>query len=217
MKSFLLIGVALFMPFIAVSQDRVRLIEESDPKLNFPNAPVAIVSRSVGNKTFLSDGKFVAGPDWLKNLTLDVQNVSTKRIIRFEINLKIEKQGSMTYDAGMEYYFRLRNEPVLDKMGRPTGEYKIRKPLEPGEIVTVKLAEHQLPVLDDIKRFGITDIERVFMSIRRVVFDNGTGWFVGIETREDPNFPGSQIPVGTGKFIFSSNIGRRITNREIQK
>ncbi len=189
-----LISLFLLTASLCLAQQKTRILDESTPKNNFANPPIAIVSREVGN-TPIIDSKILAGSDWLRDLTLTVKNISTKQIVRFEINLKIEKKGAMPYDAGMEFHFALGRVPVLDATGKPTGEYKPSKALKPGETVRVKVQEHQLRILDDIKMYGVGDIDRVLMSIRRVIFDDGSGWFVGIETREDPNVPGSQIPI----------------------
>ena len=184
-------GVLFCLVPAVVAQEKVRNLDEMSEK--FPNAPIEIVTREVGAKTF--DGsRVIAGTDWLRRLSLTVRNISQKNIVKFVIHIKIPKHGEMQHDAGMALDFPSEN-PVLDPAGRPTGHFNppTLRVLQPGATTKVKVWEHQLEILERLKERGVPDVDTVILSIREVVFDDGTGWLVGKESRDDPSRPGSQL------------------------
>lgn len=181
---------------ICHAQEKIRTVEHGKyRKYDIRTEPIAIVSRELGDKLFMNESQVVGGSDWLRDLTLSVKNISKKPIVKFSILLTIDKQGNMTGLAAMEFSFPSPRESVLDADGKPTSEYQPLKVLKPGGIVKVKVSDNQLRILDDLKKADVGDIERVSIGFRQVVFDDGTGWFQGLDTREDPNRPGSMIPI----------------------
>ncbi len=202
-----LISLVLLTASLCLAQQKTRILDESTPKNNFANPPIAIVSREVGN-TPIIDSNILAGSDWLRDLTLTVKNISTKPIVRFQILLTIPKQGKMPYDAGMMVSFP-QPERILDEGGKPTGDYKplTVRVLQPGAVTKVQAWLHQLQILEDIKKQDVPDVDSVLVSIRQVVFDDGAGWLVGKETREDPDNPKGQIFVRPDTlFSLRSNL-----------
>ena len=185
----LLLTAASFAP----AQEKLRTVEHGKyRKYDIKTEPIAIVGRQLGNKPFINDNEVMGRPDWLRDLTLDVRNISNKTIKDFEINVVIEKQDNMPFAAGMSLRFPTQ-EPILSLNGKPAGEYNAPKLLKPGEIVKVKVSDNMLRILDDLKKDGVVDILRVYLAFTRVRFDDGTGWFQGMEMREDPKYPGSMI------------------------
>lgn len=188
----------LLTAIVCHAQMKTRTIDES--RDNFANSPVAIVNREVAGNP-VNNSRVTAGADWLRDLKLTVKNISNKPIVKFEIHLTIPKQGLMPYDAGMVFSFPQPGR-VLDSTGKPTGEYGSlsTRVLEPGSSTNVQVWLHQLQILEDVKSQNVTDVSKVFLSIRQVVFKDGTGWFVGKETRQDPENPKGQI------FVIGSMI-----------
>jgi hypothetical protein len=156
--------------------------------------PIEIVNREVSNRPFSTEGTIIAGPEWIKDLTLTVRNVSDKTIIKFEILLTVPKQGDMPTDAGMLFSFP-QPERLLGPDGKLTGDYKplVLRTLAPNSTVKVQIWQHQLKILEDIKNQGVSDVEVASISIRQVLFDDGTGWYLGRLTRESPEEPNHQI------------------------
>lgn len=182
---------------ISNAQDKIRTVEHGKFRTyDIKSEPIAIVSRELGDRPFMNDRQVKGGPDWLRDLTLGVKNISNKTIKSFEIDIIIEKQANMSTNSGLLLRFPLPPNPVLNTDGNPTGNYELLKVLKPGEVVKIKAADSQLRMLDAIKKDGVGDIDRVSLSIQLVVFDDGTRWYQGIETREDPNSPGTYIVVG---------------------
>lgn len=176
------------------AQDRIRTLKEVDHKPSVSKAaPISIVSKELNNKRFTGES-ILAGPNWLSDLALTVKNVSAKPIVKFQILLTIAKKGNMENDVGMMFSFP-QPERLLDAAGKPTGAYKelsIRV-LQPDQTIRVQVWLHQLKILDDIEGQGVSDVNLAELSIQQVVFEDGSGWFVGRETREDPNNPKGQI------------------------
>lgn len=153
--------------------------------------PIAIVSRELGDKPFLNDTQVIAGPDWLRELTLGVKNISNKTIKSFEINLGIEKSGYV-----LLLRFPLPPNEILNPDGKSTGVYEPLKTLKPGETIKLKIPEWQLvPILENVKKEGLTDIDHVTMSFELLSFDDHTGWYQGMDMREDPIGSRQWIPV----------------------
>ena len=191
------IGVVLLLTATGNSQEKMRSLNETNPSFDYPNKPVAIVSRELGNKPFLKDTQVKADQDWLKNLSLGVKNVSRKTIIFLHIDMVVEKQGKLQTGVDIPIEFGRPTEPILDEAGNPTGKYR-GSVLKPGEIVSISvnaaILEHWRKYL---KQFEVEDFESVFIDIRYVHYDDHTGWAVGHDTREDPNDPDSWVVVGS--------------------
>jgi hypothetical protein len=60
---------------------------------------------------------------------------------------------------------------------------------------------------DYLKKYDAEDIEQIRTDIREVHFDDGTGWYLGIELRQDPLNPKIWRSVRQGQmknYMFSS-------------
>jgi hypothetical protein len=174
-------------PATTSAQDKTRILEHGKYRMyDIKTEPIAIVSRELGDRPFINDKEVVGGPDWLKELTLGVKNISNKLIKRFEIHLIIPKQGTIRADgATLIILFQSQFERPLNADGTFASTDKTPKFLEPGEIVKVRVTGNQLRWFDDLKtKYGVNDVSEVSLALKRVVFDDGTGWFQGIPTVE---------------------------------
>ena len=179
----------LMLASFCTAQEKIRTIEHGKYRLyDIKSEPIAIVSRELGDKPFMTNRQVLGGPDWLRDLTLGVKNISNKTIKNFEIHIIIDKQGNMATGVTLLFRFPPPPEPVLSQDGKPTGAYQPVEVLKPGEVVKVKAPDSQLRMLDFIKKEGVVDIDRVSLSIQKVDFDDGTRWYQGVESREDPNY-----------------------------
>ena len=190
--SILYIGVVLLLTSVGNSQDKLRTVEKG--KYTYHNEPLVIVSRELGNRPFLNDTQVKGDQNWLKDLRLGIKNISKKTITYFDIELVIEKQGRLTSKVSISLEFG-RSEPILDATGKSTGEYR-RKVLNPGEIVKVSVSDNKVLFWGKyLKENEAADFDSVSVDIREVDYDDGTGWTLGDETREDPNYPGSRVRI----------------------
>jgi len=191
-------SILLMLLLVSVSnaQEKIRTLEHGKYRTyDIKTEPIAIVNREIGDKPFKNDRQVVGDRDWLRDIALSVKNVSNKTIKNFEIDIIVEKQVNMTSDEVMILRFPTPESAYIVD-GRPVDKYQPLKVLKPGEVVKIKVYDGQYRVFsDDLKKNGVTDIDHVSISFDIVRFDDGTGWLQGIETREDPNRPGSMIPI----------------------
>lgn len=190
-----IIGYLAALAFFAVvvfPQDKLRKIDED--RYRYKNTPIS-VTYELGDQPFAFRNETTANSEWLRELNLNVTNISEKTIKSFTIQLIIERQGSMQYQAAMPIRFPLDGEPLLDALGKPTGRYKTHI-LKPGDSVKLRGPDsvNRHSILETLKnRDGIRDISTVFLDIRYVYFEDGTNWSLGIDFVPDPNAPGRYI------------------------
>ncbi|MEO7660096.1 MAG: hypothetical protein ABIV48_10820, partial [Pyrinomonadaceae bacterium] len=61
LKWVVVVSMLLLTVSFSSAQQKIRTLEESNPKYNFPNQPIAIVSRELRDKPF-TDSQVLAGP-----------------------------------------------------------------------------------------------------------------------------------------------------------
>ena len=87
-----LIGLIIFLPIIAFAQGQERSID----KLSWRTEPIKILKLKTKDKEVELGKKFLEEDDWLKGLTVTVQNISDKAIARIEIELAFPRPGGGT-------------------------------------------------------------------------------------------------------------------------
>jgi hypothetical protein len=201
-----LLGLSLFIGFllchfasVADAQEKLRIIQQEDQE----NFPVVVLTRYVGDKAFdrsyLNRHGITAGNNWLSELNFDVKNVSNKNVTYINLNVQIPKSGNMVLNGMIS--------PILFGkgfgIGVPANKYT-SSPLEllkPGEVVKLKMSDLERTKLEEyLKQYDAEDIEQIRMDIREVHFDDGTGWALGIELRQDPLNPKKWRPVRQGQM-----------------
>ncbi len=190
-----LLGLSLFIGFllchfasVADAQEKLRIIQEAEQE----NSPVVVVSRHVGDKTFDRSHRnrhgITAGHNWLNSLSFDVKNVSNKNVTYIILHLQIPKSGKMERN-GMIVPFVFGNRVA----SAATANKDSSSPLEllkPGDVVKLKMSDLVRTKLEDyLKKYDAEDIEQIKTDIREVHFDDGTGWSLGHELRQDPSNP----------------------------
>ena len=201
-----LLGLSLFIGFllchfasVADAQEKLRIIQEAEQE----DSPVVFVSRHVGDKTFDRSHRnrhgITAGNNWLSELSLDVKNVSNKNVTYIDLQLAIPKSGKMELN-GWQVRFIFGNRVA----SAVTANKDSSSPLEllkPGDVVKLKMSDVVRTKLEDyLKKYDAEDIEKVNMDIRVVHFDDGTGWSLGVELRQDPLNPNIWRPVHQGQM-----------------
>lgn len=185
-------AVSLFILSASLSnaQDKIRTVEKGR---SYPNSPVEVVSRELGDKSFMDDTRVLGDKDWLKHLKLSIKNVSSKNIISFNIDLLIKKRGMVL--MGIPIYFRTYTQLTPNNVLTPEGEKKIGV-LRPGEVVKVSVTDHVIVAFgDELGKRGIEDIDSVTLDIQGVYFEDETRWMYGQESRPDPKNPGKRIRI----------------------
>lgn len=189
-----LLGLSLFIGFllchfasVADAQEKLRIIQEAEQE----NSPVVVVSRHVGDKAIDRSHRnrhgITAGNNWLSSLSLDVKNVSHKNVIYFNIDLVVSKQGEMPGLIVYSIFFGNRMGPAILVPGDSNHNDKL---VRPGDVVRVKLSDDEVSRWEkELKKYEVEDVTFITMDIRTVHFDDGTGWSLGNELRQDPDNP----------------------------
>ncbi|MEO8650083.1 MAG: hypothetical protein ABI539_13040 [Acidobacteriota bacterium] len=136
----LCIGIVLFLTFPSISQDKLRGVDESNPRYNYPSQPVTIIGRELGRKSFSKETKIWGGISWLKELRLTVKNTSGKTLIWLYLELMVDKHGNLPTQVGIPLEFGSISVP-LDANGKPQTDVV----LKPSETVRVSVGRRQLP------------------------------------------------------------------------
>jgi len=180
-------------PFLR-AQDKTRTLEfGAYRRYDISTEPVAIVRKELGNKIFREspgESKVIAGSDWLHELTLSFKNISSKSIQAFEAHLIVPKQGNMSEIGTVVLRFPF--ESILDPDAKTSNQ--MLKLWKSGQVISMKIPISKLRLLDNLKIKGVYDIDMVSIAIYRIEFDDRTGWFQGMKTRENPDLPGNWIP-----------------------
>ena len=114
-----------------------------------------------------------------------MKNVSNKNVTYIRAELDIPKSGKMEHN-GRIVRFIFGN-------GAATANKDSSSPLEllkPGDVVKLKMSDLERTEMEKyLKKYDAEDIEQIRTDIRVVHFDDGTGWSLGIELRQDPLNP----------------------------
>jgi hypothetical protein len=187
---FVSISLALGLVIGGAAQEKLRTVDESDPRYTYKNPPVEIVSREFAGKTVAKGEQFRGDKDWLPKVVLRIRNNSRKTVVHLAVRFVIDEQGRMP--AGIDI-------SLHGGLGHPHGVLGPRQwpdgtpiPfLKPGETarISVQAADmkEKKPYLE---LYDAADFDRVAIEVVHVRFDDGTGWTRGEATRQDAQYPG---------------------------
>lgn len=169
-------GFVLLLTLFCFGQERIRQIE----KKNTRNEPIELINSEVGNKVSNTENQVLADKDWLRNLKLNLKNISNKRIVYIEVELEIEPVGKMQHPLRLPIKFG--KLPSLTNINDANSEV-----IRQNEYIKVSLKPY---ILDSLVQFmqknEIAEIERVKVFFEFVVFDDGTAWSKGQQMRRNP-------------------------------
>ena len=167
-KMFLnLVGVIIFLTTLAFSQRLERIID----KVSWRTEPVAISKLKTNGKPFKLAKKFRRGDDWLKGLTVTVENTSDKPISRIELELSFPRPKGSSEELPVYIVSMIYGQ-------EPSPDAEAQKPLLPGERVEVKLLEANLPFIKSaLENLGYPEkVTRAQIMVGSVTFDDRTTW-----------------------------------------
>lgn len=152
---------------LAIAQEqKIRTITKA---FTFENQPIQVIHRPSGDKPISNDTQILADNKWLKNLTLEIKNVSEKNIIGFNLFLVVEITAKMPSRCRVPIYFR----GIEQESGEP-------KALRPGEVVKVQVSDGDIAYWTKwLKEYDAEDFDRVLLDVRSVNFEDGTRWGMG--------------------------------------
>jgi len=166
------LGLLVLFATRGLSQESIRIL---DYERVCPNQPVQVTGRFVGDKPFSDEKSVVADPDWLKDLTLEVTNVSSKSIRAFNMTILVKRPGFVVV-AGIPLDFRTYSKETDNNALALSGERKIG-PLAPSETVKVKITDHNFMIMnEELKKRGFDDIKHAWLEIQTIYFEDGSRW-----------------------------------------
>jgi hypothetical protein len=164
-----------------VDQLQERIIK----KETWLNEPVKIVKIQVNKSPVLLDRSFLASDDWLKGLTISVQNTSGKTIKYIEIALEFPRTEDQGQEPPSRDHLIYGEYPPLP--GENATPHPDQPPVLPGGIVDLVLTDY-----DGTRRFltethYLASIKEVQISLDDIIFDDGTKFNGGQMWHRDPN------------------------------
>ncbi|HZH31183.1 MAG TPA: hypothetical protein VEY11_10505 [Pyrinomonadaceae bacterium] len=183
MAGFLAMSASLFA---RTTQEKERSIT----KESWRTEPVKIKVIKVKGKPVGFNQKFAEGDDWLKGITINVENISKKPILYIRVEILFRRpQGVKNSEQTPNYL-----HPLFYGEIPPPGELTHsdgRKQLMPGESVDLALPENEhLSIKTTLEYLGYpAELTKVTLAIGDVVFDDGTKWSGDFILHRDPNNP----------------------------
>ncbi len=172
------------MGLIPISaQPRVRSLVDGK---TYSDAPVIVVDTKWKSSSLKAGERISADKDWLKDVQIDIKNISQKPIMAVDVMVNSLQNGEMKIVAPFIFEFRAAQRGPSHEM----------VPLEPGKTVTLSVLENQrLATMKFLGKQQFDDFSTVNVEVKNVFFMDGTGWINGREMRQDPNNPDVWHPV----------------------
>lgn len=179
---FLALSASLFA---GTTQDKERTIS----KEMWRAEPVKIKVIKIKGKPIRLNEKFSEGDDWLKGVTVNLENTSKKPIVYIKVEILFRRpQGVKNSEQTPNYLY-----PLFYGQIPPPGAstQPAQKRLMPGESVELALPEDEhLHIKTMLEELGFpAEITKATLAIGDVVFDDGTMWSADAILRRDPANP----------------------------
>lgn len=191
-----LCGLLILSGSLAVSRARMSLNSQQDKRKSVSTGfairdvekdPVKVTNVKVGPNNRRFGDQFEETDDWLKKLSFEVENRTTKAIIYLEVFLAFPE--TKLSGPEMNFVVYLGNRP-----GFPTKRENLNLPA--GEKLIINMADRHEWLSSFLQtRHSATNINKVEMEVGIAVFEDTTAWRGGDFFLQDPNKPGRYIPV----------------------
>ncbi|MFT3744258.1 MAG: hypothetical protein QM785_08180 [Pyrinomonadaceae bacterium] len=170
-----------------LGQSKLRMIEENDPRFTYKNPPANIVSREFKGRILAKGDQFTGDKDWLSNVSFEIKNNFTKPIVYLYMDLVIDGQGKIPSSSEVSFPIMFGNSWAPLGTDSSKGAPAM---IKPGEVIRLSVTEYVTGALKKMaSQYNIEEYERISIDLRHIHFSDGTGWSVGLETRQDPNDP----------------------------
>lgn len=186
-KMFLVsIGVIMSLPAHGFAQAQERAIG----KTSWRNEPVKIVKIKTKGKAVELGKKFQEEDDWLKGLTVTVENVTDKPIAQVVLELSFPRP-----EGPSETIPTFTESMIYGRDPSETSEAEAQKLVLPGESVDVKLPEVNLPSIKAaLEQLGYPEkTTHVQIMVDAVTFIDGSMWASDQMFYPDPSDPKQKI------------------------
>jgi hypothetical protein len=178
--------VALLNPSAQQSEITIQFLSGTEP--------VKPLSFNVKNKNLSFGQGFSGSEDWLKDLSVDIQNSSGKSVVYVDIGVFVLRPKG---DVSPSFHFSItkgNKKSVLEQ--KDTG-LSFASSKSPDHLLNVQLSEGEYSsIRDSLDRLGYpSKIERLELQVEEVGFSDGTFWSLGKWFRVDPKKPENLIPM----------------------
>jgi hypothetical protein len=170
-----------------LGQEQDRVVD----KESWRTEPIKIIKLKTMGKPIELGKKFSGDENWLKGLTVTVENVSNKGIARIELELIFPRVG-----GGSSPEIPILITPL--GYGRDPAEVLPPESLKmvlPGESVDITLPEVNLPFIEhDLKRLSYPEkTTHARIRVNSVTFIDGSEWAGDVLLYPDPKNPKNKI------------------------
>lgn len=168
--------------FIKQAQDRV-IIKKSDW-----NPPVKITKVKTKKGVIELDKPYDDDDDWLKGLTVSVDNHSGKDVTYINVEVLLRRPADTDQKPPGVWHLEYGEDPFRYTTGEPIPPISV-KPIKDGESFDITLSDHDfyrlIVFLHDIEYSVLKGIE---VRVTTIGFVDGTAW-IGRMVRRDPGGP----------------------------
>jgi hypothetical protein len=161
--------------------------------------------------------RFLAGDDWLKNMTIYVENRTDKNIAWLEVSLRFPETGNGRTQPVWDYRIQLGRMPAADAFDGRTGKPLHVDPkaqplnLKPGQVLVVRVADYMNRIRAYLETaMPLWTVTRCYIYIADCLFADGMGWGGGAYSVPDPAHPGKWRHLG--QRYFPGNPHRYLPN-----
>lgn len=192
-----LISILIFTVWNSQKAQEKRAVEVENRKITVvykpSNEPVRATSFSAQGKTLTFAEEFIASDDWLRDFSVDVQNVSQKTVTYVDIGVFVERPEGQQELPPFHFSMTSGNKPAtLRKKDTGLGLSPSRhgsKVLR----VSIDVTDYE-SIRASLDRLGYGGkIGRLEVQIEEVGFSDGTLWSLGALNKPDPHDPGLEM------------------------
>lgn len=168
------------------------------------NKIIDLTKTKIGDTGFDSVENISSNKNWLKDLKLQLKNISDKTIIYIELELEIKPLGEMERPLRLpiKYGQISSSSLVLNKKLRKND--LVKKVLS-NNTVDVSISKNTYNfLLNYMKEKKIDEIKEVTVFFEFIVFEDGSGWSKGYEMKQDSENPQNWVVIGEWRKEASS-------------
>ncbi len=191
--ALLIVGSSLAVSnrrIFAISQGQRKSLSKGIVLRKIEQDPVRITELKVGSTPRRFEEEFDESDDWLKKLSIEIENNWNKPIVFLEVFLTFPE----TQSSGEEMMFvvYLGNKPGSRFPPKRENLY-----IPPGAKLVINMADRYEWLSQFLQtRHSMSQINKVEIQVGLAVSDDKTAWGGGVFFFQDPNNPDRFIPVG---------------------
>ena len=133
--------------------------------------------------------KFIDNDDWLRGLTVRVQNNSSRTVTSIRVEVQFARPQDTEHNPPAIWYLDYGDYPLLYKTEEEMPSLRV-KPVLPGESLDISLSDNDFyemtRFLEEV-RYSNGSTDKIELRITAIGFSDKTLWNVGNLLKRDPN------------------------------